>query len=1392
MKFIFCYTKSLLLLVFLLTATPSVFSQQFYPVHGTVQVLPPHGLYLSDYYSGTRDRLLVTLINRDHGQGTLHVRLRVTVRNGHHFMIRSRDELLAPVITLTPGIPVRLTGADLAPYLMPNRITMQGRLDNGRLPTGQTEFIVQVLDHATGQVLSQPATGSAWLEINQPPFLNLPAQGDGIEFRTPQHIRFQWMPRHTALAHTVYEFTLRELPDNDVPPQTAFLFGNTIYQTTTRFTTLNLTHLQPLLEPGRRYAWQVRAMTVDGIDEIGTFANHGMTEIGWFRVLENCPPPLNVRAEAGYRRMTVRWNPQHQHQSFVVEYRFKTYREPFEWNRVETFNSNELTIERLESGRRYEYRVGALCSAGGHPVFSSIGDITLPERDPQREARCGVAPVVCRENQEPIEHLLSGDVVMIGGDFPMTVIEATPLGGGWFAGTGTAFLTWIFDIPIAVRFDRLRVNTYLQQIDGVVITEYDPNASQIASLNELDYGGRRSTQGGVTFDVIPLEFALSPELPMSYNPETGELMVEDGSGSLHRISIPRNEEGESTFPIILEDANGDRFKVEMPEGSEADIAAGRTVTPIVTPIRDLVQGSFNTSALDENAGVVVRFSRGEGRFGFDEGRLDWYQRAQLIRDQFYQKWGTDYVAPWKLIPTNEEDIVEARIAAGSADPNNIFFVLADGTGVPARKDNDRWILTLPGTGHNQQYAVFAIYRQGNQNLPVGKLRVISYRQQSHTVTLVNVNARVEEAERARIEREVNEIFNRYGVTITVRTDDSIYENTDWDLDEDGRLNVSGSGFFTRETDEMRALRHVFQDEGDYVHGEYYIFILQEAYARGEPNEDLVVKGDMPRGQHFGFVFRNAVREDEMSRLIAHELGHGIFTLRHTFIANYGGIGTKGYTNNLMDYSRERGTELAAFQWNVMSYPAVLTRFDSEEEGRDLLRRVLRLPPAVCNENLMSEIIQKLRCALARGEESVYIGTRPAVSWLRVQAPNLNISVRPVIQRRSFILTENWRERYVRRSTHGQYFYDFSFADGLNIHIPPNHVEEFVRFMQNKCFEAEINEARVVILQNPINLERIVNTSYCVLIRLTNAQRIRLLQRIADLGSRGRDYHRLAIRIMENIPEDYTIDMFNLLSRRNIFGEFSRHMEPTVHAYFVRESFRAYLRRPDILRKLTDIPYNRVFLWHRDFIRSINYNLRIYNNSLIIGAEKRVIHYCLDQITREEIAQRTIITEEMPPVTVNMTELIGLIINTPLEGFPHGGHQAIPIPAFYFEWLIENHRRQQGISLTGAAITIASFAKGIGYLRTAIQLGRAISVFRVATTLITAGDLILLDKGIREALEESNSGFLQVWQLASLASSVVTRDLLSIAFKAYSNYLPDALGSQLYQQLSKFMEEINNN
>ena len=570
------YFRLWCLVLVLAASTFSSFSQNSYPVHVSVQVLPPYGVYLTDYYSGTRDRLIVTLLNRDQGQNVLQVKLRLTVKNGSSFTLQSRDELYYPMITLERGIPFRLTNADIVPYLSPNRVSITGHLENGKLPIGMTEFSVQAFDYITGRPLSEVSTGRAWLEIKQPPFLDLPAKDEHVASRTPQHIRFQWMPRHQGVTSTMYEFVLKELPDNGAAPASSFLYGNPIYQTQTRSTTLYYSHLEPLLTPGKQYGWQVRAIAMDGIDEVGMFENNGYSEIWWFRVSNDCSPPMNVTAQAGYRKMTLRWEPLADQLSFVVEYRPKSDHDYYDWTTAQTYDSEYIAYQ-LTPGWRYEYRVGAMGMTQQNPVFSPIGEITLPLENAERLADCGIPPEIDIENQEPKENLIPGDIVIIGGDFPMTLTQVTPQGNGWYSGKGRITMPWIFEVDIAVKFSRLRVNTDNRQIGGEVETETDPNASQIANTNELDYGGNRTQSASkIEFNTIKLDFTV-PDIPIAeYDPQTGEVIIYDTNGEPHVIATQQNGE-KSIFPMVVEDKDGNKYQIDQSDDTDNTTKFDNTV-----------------------------------------------------------------------------------------------------------------------------------------------------------------------------------------------------------------------------------------------------------------------------------------------------------------------------------------------------------------------------------------------------------------------------------------------------------------------------------------------------------------------------------------------------------------------------------------------------------------------------------------------------------------------------------------------------------------------------------------------------------------------------------------------------------------------------------------------
>ena len=57
------------------------------------------------------------------------------------------------------------------------------------------------------------------------------------------------------------------------------------------------------------------------------------------------------------------------------------------------------------------------------------------------------------------------------------------------AGKGKTRLKTIIDAPIALRFDRLRINVDKYQIDGTVEAAYDEGKGKIANTDYIDDGG---------------------------------------------------------------------------------------------------------------------------------------------------------------------------------------------------------------------------------------------------------------------------------------------------------------------------------------------------------------------------------------------------------------------------------------------------------------------------------------------------------------------------------------------------------------------------------------------------------------------------------------------------------------------------------------------------------------------------------------------------------------------------------------------------------------------------------------------------------------------------------------------------------------------------------------
>lgn len=907
---------------------------QYFPIHATVQWPAPQSPYLADYTTAGRDRLIVTLLNRDLQQPLLFAKLRLQLKSGA-FTARSREEVAYPMLELNTGVPIRLTSIDLSPYLQPQNLQSSGNLRNGQLPTGYAELSVQVIDYYTGRPLSDWHKARAYLDVKKPPFLNLPEQDAQVALRDPLFIRFQWTPRHQGLSGTEYEFVLKELPDNGVAPQSAFAYGQEIYRTHTRSTSLSYTHLDPLLLPNRRYAWQVRALAREGVNEVGMFEHGGYSEISWFDLNDQCDAPRGLKAQSRFAKVDLSWSKVLGTTGYVVECRPKTKLNVYEWAQTEVAGE-QLTLAQLKPGWTYEWRVGTRCTSN-RPVFSEVCEFTLSKYNENLLADCGKEPVRSDLAQEPHLGIRAGDIVTIGGDYPMTITEVTSLGDGWYAGKGKTRLKTIIDAPIALRFDRLRINIDKYQIDGTVEASYDEGKGKIANTDYVDDGGKDLHPATLRIREQKLGFSL-PESPSFFlkpptnSSESGRFQLEtqdtDGNPQTIQLELPEGADYKSIFPMTVTDAEGNSYRIQPEESSSQDDTATSRGQIALKAERVAQVGDFNADVLSKKYGQV-HFERGPGKYAFDDGKEAWYRKSVKL-DRFYKPFAKDYIAPWKLIPEGETDVVTARYEGKkSIDVSKLVFTSdAKSPALPASYDETKqtWSISLPSVSANSNYDVFAVY----EHEVLGKLHVVSYAKQQHKLTLVPVNdAKIDKEQ---IEQELNAIYTPVGIHFDVEVDTCMRRDYRWEVptEQDKLLSLVGKSFWgydkeLKESTEMLRLQQAYQRKVRMLDG-VYLFVLDGA--KGLTNMSQL-QGEMPRKSRFGYLFSK--EGQQLSKTIAHELGHGLFTLQHTFDSEYAGSKSQGTTSNLLDYAG--GTSLAAFQWNVMASPALFTATDKAEEGK---------------------------------------------------------------------------------------------------------------------------------------------------------------------------------------------------------------------------------------------------------------------------------------------------------------------------------------------------------------------------------------------------------------------------------------------------------------------------
>lgn len=886
-------------------------AQQQYPVQVTHQMLPPYSLRLSDYVTSQSTRLRVNLLMTDINVSNRQVKLKLHLK-GNGIDAHSTDNVIgAPTIFLDGGALRTFTNIDLSAYFdIKNLKGITQKTYSGLLPDGAYQICWEVYDFFTGEQISNPNLGCAnvYLFLNDPPFLNSPTKNQQILEQNPTNIVFQWTPRHVNATNVSYEFELREVWDNRVDPQAAFLSSTNYHSETTKATALVYNMSKPALIPGKRYAWRVRVKSTDGVTENALFKNNGQSEIFCFTYVESCKKPMFVLANPiSSTSVKIQWQGYHNHKQYHVQYKRKDISDA-EWFSMYSYN-HQVQVGNLKPGKSYLFRVGASCNnLAEQPTFtySSPSIFTLSERE-KKKYTCGVVPEIKIENTKPLKNLGVNEV-FTAGDFSVTVKEVEG-GNGNYTGKGYIVVPYLGDTKIAVVFSGISINEEYQLTDGILETTYDPTWGGVENTATLTQGG----DGKVVtknMDFPIKDVVKKPDGTILVVGESGEVVELPKGEDYIIISKSKDKKKQAGKPAtavakqdetvyhVDEEGNITKLKGKPSKAGSSSLANTNGVDK---------KGDANALAAKD---VIVTFSQHpESKYGFDN-----YNPKYPATASKYRKLSDDYYIAYQAVPKGKsvKVIADIRIKGKKIKPKDILFRTKQGVGIATtadRSDPNKRILELKGTLSDAEIEIQAIVKGKKDKYEIaGALMMYQANMKQVKVALVNNT----NANTSSLKAKVKAIYQQAMVDVVFEKDIS-----DFRIGAD-QIESGDSGFGAQYTAQQRTINQRLMQRPDYKEDVYYLFLTNaKPSSSGE-------KGLMPLGRQFGYIYKAA------AKTIAHELGHGVFMLKHPFSNKSFGFDLYA-TNWMMDYG-EMG-KIPFVHWKEMHNPKVrIGIFDKDSEA----------------------------------------------------------------------------------------------------------------------------------------------------------------------------------------------------------------------------------------------------------------------------------------------------------------------------------------------------------------------------------------------------------------------------------------------------------------------------
>ncbi|MTH15801.1 AHH domain-containing protein [Flavobacterium sp. LC2016-01] len=907
---------------------------QLYPVQLSPIFNSPYSVKISEYATSMDTKMQLLINPNDITISQRQVRLKLYIQ-GNGINIQSTDFIQGQrPIFINGGELQTLTNTDIAAlFRLENLQGISPAQYANALPEGMYNFCFEMYDFVTNQKISQKSCASLYLILNDPPLLNTPQRNEQIASTDFPNILFTWTPRQINASNISYKFELKQLLDPTLDPQIGFQMAPILHEETLFGTALLYNVSMPILTPGMRYAWRVRAISTTGLSENAVFKNDGYSEIYSFKYTASCAAPTFLLSEAqGPKSVKVTWEGIPEHTRYQLQYKKKDVANA-RWFSSNSLNTQSL-ITDLEPGVTYQFRVGSSCDPVSEGVqsftYSGISTFTTPTQANGVPAyNCGIIPKINIENQKPLNNLIQSETFK-AGDFPVTVLELEKEHSP-YSGRGYIIVPYLADTKIAVEFKNILINTDYQLISGVVETSYNPDWKNVVDVEDFTGSG----PDGNVKETVPFEIS-----DIVINPN-GDILVNGKNGE--QITIPG---GKNT---VITDAAGTVYHVDKNgNGTNAGELAAAAGKP--TPA--------NTDGVDNNGkvtsftakGVTIAFSSG-GKYAFDV--LPPNAAANI--EKLYKK--VDGVAlPYKAVANGDTDTVIAVVTLTDEEIKikDIVFKTENGAAIKADLSDNTFVLTVKGSMAYGQEEILATIKQGDKWKVIGAFVLVHLTPREVNVALVPLDTDVSASTLDEISANTQAIYNKVAIKIN--------------FDRKSALNISKIVSGKTIQTEKNTLTSTYSSEQQSINNEYLTIYKSEAptYVLFVTNKTSSTgqQGYMRLNGQFGYVFKSGLEKIPV-KIAAHELGHGIFKLEHPFEVYKT---PSESTDLLMDYSS--GSLLNHQDWKQINDPAFkLYAFQSQASGELALDGLESL--IMILKNLATDSF--IKCTACAGEKLEAVG-----------------------------------------------------------------------------------------------------------------------------------------------------------------------------------------------------------------------------------------------------------------------------------------------------------------------------------------------------------------------------------------------------------------------------------